>query len=169
MASKSPVAEEATLELFRNAFRLHAGGVVVFTMKNEAAQPIGFTATSLASLSAVPARATFNMIKSSSSYHAITLGRRVAVNFLSADAHHLGTRFAGPAEQRFAGDHWHEEDGIPVLNDASVVLITDITRIYDQGDNAIIVLNIERGAIREEHEPLLYYNRGYGTIAPVSA
>lgn len=152
------------LDLFRNTFRRHAGGVVVLTGADELGQPIGFTATSLASLSAVPARATFNVIKRTNGYRAIARGRRVAVNFLGAESADLGRRFAGPFEERFVGDHWSFDNGTPVLHDAAVTLFTEITDVYDQGENAIVVLEILGGRVGEEQDPLLYHNREFGTI-----
>ncbi|QZY51016.1 flavin reductase family protein [Leucobacter tenebrionis] len=160
-------SSETLLDLFRNTFRRHAGGVVVCTTVDDDGTPVGFTATSLASLSAVPPRATFNMIKSSSSFRAVQLGCRIAVNFLGAGSHELGQRFAGPAEERFAGDHWHEERGLPVIDDAGVVLFTKVASIYDHGENAIVVLEIQDGTLGDDQDPLLYHNRRFGTIAPV--
>lgn len=160
---------EEILELFRTTFRRHAGGVVVLTSVDEDGDPIGFTATSLASLSAVPARATFNVIKKSNGYRAIREGNTVAVNFLGADSHRLGGLFAGPFEQRFVGDHWVSRDGVPVLHEAPVVLITEIVNVYDQGENAIVVLEIREGEVREEQAPLLYHNRQFGTVALLAA
>ena len=162
--NETAVAETARLDLFRNTFRRHAGGVVVLTGVDAGGEPVGFTATSLASLSAVPARATFNVIKSSNGYRAISVGRRIAVNFLGAGSAELGRRFAGPFEDRFAGDHWRFEGGVPLLADAAVTLFTEITDVYDQGENAIVVLEITGGRIGEEQDPLLYHNREFGTI-----
>ena len=51
---------------FREMFRRHAAGVAIITV-NYQDQPYGFTATSVASLSAQPPRFTFNMARSSRS------------------------------------------------------------------------------------------------------
>lgn len=166
---QNTAASEELLELFRNTFRRHAGGVVVLTATDSDGKPVGFTATSLASLSAVPARATFNVIKKSNGYRVIAEGNTVAVNFLGADSQDLGGLFAGPFEERFVGDHWVERDGVPVLHAAPVVLITEIVNVYDQGENAIVVLEIRQGELREEQAPLLYHNRQFGTIAAIEA
>lgn len=163
--TENPLEGEQMLDLFRNTFRRHASGVVVLTANDPAGEPIGFTATSLASLSAVPARATFNVIKRSHGYRAIYIGNRVVVNFLGAESSALGELFAGPFERRFVGAHWRLEDGVPVVADAPVRLVTEIVDVYDQGDNAIVVVEIIRGHLGEERAPLLYHNRGFGTIA----
>ncbi|WP_053382405.1 flavin reductase family protein [Leucobacter celer] len=159
---------ERTLELFRSTFRRHAGGVVVLTANDAAGEPVGFTATSLASLSAVPARATFNVIKRSHGYRAVAVGNSVAVNFLGAESSELGALFAGPFEHRFVGDHWHFEDGLPVVDAAVVRLITEVVEVYDQGRNAIVVVEIKDGRICREQAPLLYHDRRFGTVAPLA-
>jgi len=168
MTQHTLAAETDLLDLFRNTFRRHAGGVVVLTGRTPDGEPVGFTATSLASLSAVPARATLNVIKASSSWPAIFEGNRLAVNFLGADTEHLGARFAGPTGERFQGDHWHEEHGLPVLTDAAVTLITEISAVISQNDNAIVVLDILDGHLGEEQAPLLYHDRRFVTIAPAA-
>ncbi|CAG7600235.1 flavin reductase family protein [Leucobacter soli] len=160
-------ADDALLDLFRTTFRRHAGGVVVLTSIDPTGEPIGFTATSLASLSAVPARATFNVIKKTNGYRAAFVGNRVAVNFLGAESAELGSLFAGPFEQRFVGDHWQLDGGVPVLPAAGVTLMTEIVNVYDQGENAIVVLEIVGGRVGDEQEPLLYHNRRFGTVSPI--
>lgn len=160
--------EEELLDIFRNCFRRHAGGVVVLTSVDELGAPIGFTATSLASLSAVPARATVNVIKKSNGYRAIRPGNRVIVNFLGADAEALGALYAGPFERRFEGDHWEWRDGVPALPGAAIRLSTEISDIYDQGENAIVVLSITDGDFGEDRDPLLYCNRKFGTMSELS-
>jgi len=55
------------LSAFKLAFRRHAAGVAVVTGRTPEGTPVGFTATSLASLAAVPPLATFNMARISTS------------------------------------------------------------------------------------------------------
>ena len=93
------------LSAFRQAFRRHAAGVAIVTAQTADGTPVGFTATSLASLAAVPPLATFNMALSASSWPAILETDRVVI-------HMLGVRNKGVAEilsadnsQRFRGDH----------------------------------------------------------------
>lgn len=161
-------ASQDLTELFRQSFRRLAGGVVVLTFTDDSGEPVGFTATSFASLSASPARATFNVIRSSSSYPALREGRRITVSFLGAKSSDIGLRFAGPADQRFEGDHWTERDGAPVLRDAAVVLDTSVERIIELDENAIVVLSIAGGEVGAEIEPLLYFNREFVTTRAAS-
>ena len=58
-------------EAFRLAFRRLAAGVSVITALDPDGVPVGFTATSLASLAAVPPMATFNMARTASAWRAV--------------------------------------------------------------------------------------------------
>lgn len=161
-------SHEHLLSVFRSTFRRHASGVVVITAYDADGRPVGFTATSIASLSAVPPRATFNMAQTASSYPAITVGNRLAVNFLGEDAIDLGMRFAGETSQRFAGDHWHEHEGVPVLPGAGAVLFAQIAAVHTHDTNAVVVLDVIGGEVRSEPQPLLYHDREYGTLVPIA-
>lgn len=157
---------ETVEEAFITAFRNHPGGVVVITGTGPDGTPVGFTATSLASLSAYPPRATFNIVQSASSWPAVAEGSRLAVHFLGRGSAPLAQRFAGAAAERFTGDHWYTNDlGLPILRDAVGVLITRVSRLVLVDLNAIVVLDIEQGRFSENHAPLLYHKRSFGTVA----
>src|SRR5665213_2935348 len=74
--------EDVTPDLaaFRQAFRRHASGVAIITALAPDGRPVGFTATSLASLAAVPPLATFNIARSASSWPAIAETDRVVIH-----------------------------------------------------------------------------------------
>jgi flavin reductase (DIM6/NTAB) family NADH-FMN oxidoreductase RutF len=163
--SQSPCTSAAEhVELFLDAFRQHPGGVVVVTMHDDGAVPVGFTVTSLASLSASPPRATFNMIKSSSSFRAIRPRRRLALNFLGRSSAELGLTYAGPAGARFAGAHWRVEDGLPVLPEATAIVDCEIEWIHDHGTNVIVVLGVRGGRAAPSNDPLIYCNKTFAAI-----
>ncbi|MFO7688950.1 MAG: flavin reductase family protein [Cryobacterium sp.] len=153
-------------ESFIKAFRSHPGGVVVITGLTPAGDPVGFTATSLASLSAQPPRATFNIAQSASSWPAVAIGSRLAVHFLDDAGQGLARRFATTTAERFRGDHWYSDElGLPILRDAVTVLITRVSHQTLLDLNAMIVLDIERGRFLENESPLLYHNRSFTTVA----
>ena len=157
---------ETVEESFIRAFRNHPGGVVVITGTTPDGQPVGFTATSLASLSAYPPRATFNIAQTASSWPAVAEGALLAVHFLAKESQGLAQRFAGTTSERFSGDHWYvNELGLPILRDAIGVLVTRVNRQISIDLNALIVLDIEEGRFSENHEPLLYHKRAFGTVA----
>lgn len=97
-------------QTFREMFRRHAAGVAIITA-NLNGSPFGFTATSVASLSAEPPRFTFNMARSSSSWPAVANAEYIGVHMLGGlENQALANRFARTRD-RFDGDHW--EPGPP--------------------------------------------------------
>ena len=84
------------LEVFKEAFRRHAAGVAVVTARDASGTPVGFTATSLASLAAVPPLATFNMARTASSWPAVAETDDVIVHLLGLRNRDLARRMSGP-------------------------------------------------------------------------
>src|SRR5690606_13742186 len=120
----------------------HAAGVAIITSRTPDGTPVGFTATSLASLSAEPPRATFNIAQTSSSWPAMTVGNFVAVHFLGVEAAKIAQKFATD-DDRFSGDHWHPgAHNLPIVDSNTAVLITTIADVIPQANNAVVVLDI---------------------------
>src|ERR1700754_4153694 len=96
-------------ESFRAAMRELAGGVTVVTVGKEA-DITGFTATSVASLSAQPPRLLVCVAQNSASWHALQHYPWFAVNLLRDDGCALANRFAGrdglEGADRYAGAQW---------------------------------------------------------------
>jgi flavin reductase (DIM6/NTAB) family NADH-FMN oxidoreductase RutF len=102
------------LEAFKQAFRRHAAGVAAVTSRTPEGVPVGFTATSVASLAAVPPLVTFNMARTASAWPAIIVGNRVAIHMLGPRSQHLAEKMAADNAVRFDGDHWADGPfGIP--------------------------------------------------------
>jgi len=90
---------------FREMFRRHAAGVAIITV-NYKDQPYGFTATSVASLSAQPPRFTFNMARSSRSWPAVANTTYLGVHMLGLDNLQLADRFAGALDSPPSSSSW---------------------------------------------------------------
>ena len=150
------------IDAFKSAFRRHAAGVAVVTSIAPDGHPVGFTATSLASLAAVPPLATFNMAQVSSSWPAITVGNQVAIHMLGPRSRHLAERMAADHDLRFAGNHWHTDDsGLPLLDGATAIVIGRIVDVHPVHNNAVVVVEIDHGILGDEDEALLYHERTY--------
>lgn len=150
------------IDAFKQAFRRHAAGVAVVTTLLPDGSPAGFTATSLASLAAVPPLATFNMAQVSSAWPAMTAGNHVIIHTLGPRSRHHAQRMAGDRDLRFAGDHFVEgPNGIPVLTDATSWMLGRIVEVHPVEANAVVVVRIEDGALGEPDEALLYHERSY--------
>ena len=137
---------------FKEMFRRHAAGVAIITA-NYNGVPFGFTATSVASLSAKPPRFTFNMARSSSSWPAVANTTYIGVHMLGLENQELADRFARTSN-RFDGDHWelgpHE---VPVLKDVAGWLIGKIQMRLSFENNAVVVVEVVEGQVGDDGSP----------------
>ena len=160
--SQEPELPAEGLEAFKRAFRRHAAGVAAVTTLDAQGRPVGFTATSLASLAAKPPLATFNMARVSSAWPAITVGNRVAIHMLGPRSKHHAERMAADRDLRFAGDHWHAgPHGIPLLDGVTAWMLGTIIEVHPVYDNAVVVVRIDDGGLGDEDDALLYHERSY--------
>ncbi len=150
------------LTAFTHAFRRHAAGVAVITALTPDGRPVGFTATSLA---AVPPLATFNMARTASAWPAIEHTDHVAIQTMGVRTRHLAERMSGDHDLRFDGDHWFPgPHGLPILKGVTAWMVGRIVERLHVAGNAVIVVQIEGGALGEPDTALLYHERTY--LAP---
>lgn len=150
------------LSAFKLAFRRHAAGVAVVTGRTPDGSPVGFTATSLASLAAVPPLATFNMARVATAWPAVEHTDHVLVHLLGSRNRALAERLSGPHEARFAGDHWRPGPlDLPLLDDVPAWMLGRIVERVPVADNAVVVVQIVDGGLGPDDEALLYHERGY--------
>ncbi len=148
---------------FRHAFRRHAAGVAAITSLTPSGRPVGFTATSVASLAAVPPLATFNMAQISSAWPAMTVGNRVAIHMLGPRTQHLAELMAADHDVRFEGDHWHPgPHGVPILDGVTAWMLGSIVDVHTVHNSAVVVVEIEQGELGPADDALLYHERRYG-------
>ena len=155
------------VEAFRAAFRRHAAGVAIVTTRGQGGSPVGFTATSLASLAAAPPLATFNMARTASSWPAIASAEAVIVHLLGRRDLDAARRMAGPADRRFTGRHWTEGPrGLPLLRGATAWFSGRIVERVPVAGSAVVVVRIDGGGVGAEDDALLYHDRTYLTPGP---
>jgi flavin reductase (DIM6/NTAB) family NADH-FMN oxidoreductase RutF len=163
--SSDPVASAFavdSLEAFKLAFRRHAAGVSAVTALGPDGKPVGFTATSLASLAAVPPLATFNMAQIASAWPAMTVGNHVAIHMLGPRTRYIAEKLAADNAVRFDGDHWASGPyGVPILRGVTAWMIGTIVEVHAVHNNAVVVVQIETGALGPEDDALLYHERQY--------
>ncbi|MFF0541761.1 flavin reductase family protein [Nocardia thailandica] len=146
--------------------RHYPAGVTVVTLAGEHG-PVGFTATSFASLSLEPPLISFNIAHTSSSIEALRGAESVVIHFLGEHQHHLAHRFSRSAAERFADRSlWTSLDtGEPVLHGTPIWLRASLHHLIDIGDHALAVGLVTR--VHDETDespaaaPLLYYNGRY--------
>lgn len=150
-------------EALKQAFRRHASGVCVITLKDEAGGPVGFTATSVTSLGSNPALATFNVARGASSWPALKTSEFVAIQMLNEGSLELAQKMSKDHTKRFLDDDWFAEEktGLPIFHKVNAVLIGRIIERVEVASNAVIVVEIIEGLLPEELPSLLYHQRGY--------
>lgn len=155
-----------TAEQFRASMRHYPAGVTVVTLCS-AAGPIGFTATSFASLSLEPPLVSFNIAHNSSSIEALRAAGSVVIHLLGEHQQHLAQRFSRTANERFADRSlWTTLDtGEPVLHGTPIWVRATIQHLIPIGDHTLVVALVTRVHDNTDEKPaaapLLYYNGHY--------
>lgn len=161
--------EPLTPERYKAVFRRHPAGVAVITLRHNG-QPVGFTATSVISVSAAPPFLAFSLASSSSSWPAIRTARSLAVNFLSAEQDHISARFATSGIDRFAEGGWRPlPTGEPVINEAVSWVRGRVIDRTPVGDSFLVSVGAVDSGTRADAAPLVYHDRTYHRIGDHSA
>ncbi|MEU1280808.1 flavin reductase family protein [Streptomyces sp. NPDC005805] len=165
--SARPDASPAGLApaLFKKAFRGYPAGVVVVTA-DAGSGPVGFTATSLTSLSLEPPLVSFGIATGSSSWPHIRRAETAVVNFLGAEQEDVARRFATSGIDRFAAPTaWHRlPQGEPVLDGTAGLLHLAIERFVPAGDHRIVVARVLGAELDEGRRPLVFHDGAYHAI-----
>jgi flavin reductase (DIM6/NTAB) family NADH-FMN oxidoreductase RutF len=152
-------------DVFLASFSLHPSGVAVITGLRDDGTPVGFTATSLASFSSSPPRASFNIARHASSFEAIALGKNLLLHFLASDQIDLARLMAADSRERFVGDHWQPGmGGLPQLVGVRAELVATIVAVTHVGENAAVVVEITDGSTHPDRPPLVYVERQYHVV-----
>jgi flavin reductase (DIM6/NTAB) family NADH-FMN oxidoreductase RutF len=148
----------ASPDLLRSVFRRHAAGVAVITARGDAG-PVGFTATSLSSVSAEPPMLSFGISTGASSWPAIAEAGHVGVHILGEHQQELAATFARSGADRFgAPTAWREgPEGVPVLDEVLAWLVCRIVGRVPAGDHRIVLAEVVLGDPAGAGRPLLYH------------
>jgi flavin reductase (DIM6/NTAB) family NADH-FMN oxidoreductase RutF len=153
---------------FRAALGMFATGVTVVTARGPDGAPVGLTANSFNSVSLSPPLVLWSLSRKAGTMPAFRAGSHYAINILAADQRELAERFAGKAEERFAGVAWHDGTaGAPVIDGAVAVFECFNRSRYEEGDHVIFVGEVERCSHRAGAQPLLFHGGRYYTELPL--
>lgn len=156
------VRTELNSEQLKSVFRGHAAAVAVVTLDGPAG-PVGFTATSVISISATPPLLAFSVDSSSSSWPALAGAATVVVNFLADNQSRVASRFATHGIDRFDADDWSRlPSGEPVLGGTRAwVLARVIDRVAVGRSHLVSLHALDHGQEQPDARPLLYLDRAY--------
>ncbi|MEU1020054.1 flavin reductase family protein [Streptomyces sp. NPDC005900] len=155
----------ASPDLLRSVFRRHAAGVAVITAAH-GSTPVGFTATSLTSVSAEPPMVSFGIGTGASSWPAVSETTHVGVHILGEHQQDLAATFARSGADRFgAPTTWHEgPEGVPVLDGALAWLVCRIVARVPAGDHRLVLAEVVTGDGSGEGRPLLYHQGRFNAL-----
>lgn len=146
---------------FRSVFRGHPAGVAVVALQHDG-RPVGFTATSVISVSAEPPLLAFSLASSSSSWPAVSRARTLAVSFLAHDQADVSARFATSGIDRFADGGWHAlPTGEPVIDGAVAWVRARVVERTAVGSSHLVTLHAVRRHVEPGGSPLVFHDRGY--------
>ncbi|MEU9185569.1 flavin reductase family protein [Streptomyces sp. NPDC048484] len=148
----------ASPDLLRSVFRRHAAGVAVITARGDDG-PVGFTATSLVSVSAEPPMISFGIGTGASSWPAISRTDHVGVHVLGEHQQELAATFARSGADRFGEPTaWREgPEGVPVLDDVLAWLVCRVVTRVPAGDHRVVLAEVVLGDPAGAGRPLLYH------------
>ncbi len=163
--------EDTLPAALRGAMRQLAGGVCIIAA-GEGDRRVGFTASSVTSLTLEPPCILVCINRRVSAWPTIREERRFCVNILASRHRALAVRFSGTGGVRGAarfdmGDWTVGEHGLPVLADALAAIECDLEEAIERHSHVIAI-----GAVRRLREvgtgkPLLYAQGQYGRMDPV--
>jgi flavin reductase (DIM6/NTAB) family NADH-FMN oxidoreductase RutF len=144
---------------FRRAMGLVPTAVTVITAPG-ADGPSGATANAVVSLSLEPALMLAALDRRSRTLAALRGAGAFGVSILAAGQEDLALRFAtkDPHPVKWDGVPWHDLDGVPAIEGATVALACELRDLLDGGDHAIVTGEV--GAIEATGAEPLIFSRG---------
>ena len=148
---------------FRQLLGRFATGVTVLTTRGPHGQPIGMTASSVASVSLDPPLLLVSVSREHDMHPALEAAQYFALNVLSADQEAVSRRFAGERPDRFSGIGYREsKHGVPILDGVLASIECEKHSTVPGGDHTVFFGLVIGGAVAERR-PLLYYRGGYAS------
>lgn len=153
------------MELFRN----YPNGVAIITAAGTDG-PVGFTATSVVSISAEPAVLAFSIRSAASAWPTIAAAESVVVHFLDTEHIALSQLFSTSGADRFAPVDWEElETGEPRLLEVGSWTRGVILDRVPAGGSAIVLVGASEASVGGVgRAPLVYHDRHYHSLTPIS-
>lgn len=157
---------------FKQVFRRHPAGVAVVALRHRG-RPVGFTATSVISVSAAPPLLAFSLASTSSSWPAVSEAATLAVSFLADGQDDVSARFATSGLDRFAAGGWTSlPTGEPVVDGAVSWVRARVVQRTPVGDSYLVSLRALAAGVPAagaETSPLVYHDRTYHRIGAHTA
>jgi flavin reductase (DIM6/NTAB) family NADH-FMN oxidoreductase RutF len=127
-------------------------------------KPHGTTVSAFTSLSAEPPLVLVALDRSSDLLRLLRRAGRFGVNLLAAGQEELGLACAKKGLDKFACVSWHDDGGLPRIDETAGWLACDVQELLPGGDH-IIVVGLVTACETTDAEPLLYHRRRFHSVA----
>lgn len=167
LRSEGVTCQAVTSSAFRGIFRMTVGTVAVVTAG--AGEPVGFTASSVTSVSVDPPMVTVGVARSSRSWPVIDRASHMGVHFLRSDQGDCARRFAENGSDKFSrqADWYWGPHRVPVLRDCMSSLLCEVsTRLRVSDASAVVVARVVATRVGSGSEPLTFGNGRYNDELP---
>ncbi|WP_265522365.1 flavin reductase family protein [Oerskovia flava] len=162
---------QLTPDRYKSVFRQHPAGVAVIALEHDG-RFVGFTATSVISVSAAPPLLAFSLASTSSSWPAVSAATTLTVSFLADHQDDVSARFATSGIDRFADGGWSRlASGEPVIDGALAWVRGRILQRTPVGDSYLVSLRALESDVGDrtaepttDRSPLVYHDRAYHRI-----
>jgi len=162
-------AEPFDSRAFRSALGCFPTGVAVITTTSSAAQHMGITVNSFASVSLDPPLVLWCLDKKSDRFNAFTNAPGYTINILGTEHQSVSSRLAKQGEHSLDGVALEATElGPPALMDALAVFECTSEQVHDAGDHVILVGRVVRFHRHEAGAPLVFFKGKYGALAEAS-
>lgn len=149
---------------FRALLGRFATGVSIVTIRDPGGQPLGMTASSLASLSLEPPLLLVAVDHQNNMHGPLKAAAHFAVNILASEQEALSRHFASTDPNRFDGVGYREgRNGVPLLEGALAQIECAMHAIVPGGDHTVFFGLVTGGTVTEQ-QPLIYYRGGYASL-----
>jgi flavin reductase (DIM6/NTAB) family NADH-FMN oxidoreductase RutF len=160
-----PAPAPVTGEGFRQALSWLSAGVSIVTTIGSEGQKLGFTATSVTSVSLNPPLVLVCVGNWSRAIDPIIAQTPFIIHFLAADQEHLARQFASSTPDKFSGVAYQlTASGCPRIEEAHASVESTPHQIYPAGDHTIIVGLVVDIQCGDPRSPLLYFRRQFHTL-----
>lgn len=163
-AARDPRAGPDT-DAVRDAFARWATGVAVIAARDDDGHVYAMTIAALTPVSVDPPLVLACIHNDAPLASVLVKGLRCGVSLLAEGQKRAATTFA----DRFAvpGDLLADDDGVPVVVDATAKLFGAVDAVLEGGDHRIVVVRVARVALSPDAlPPLLYWQRAYRRMEP---
>lgn len=131
-------------------------------------RPHGTTVSAFCSLSLRPPLVLVSLDRQSNLLAMIRDSGAYGINVLEHHQQHLARGFARKGDDKFEQVEWSLDHGLPRIHEAGLWLACSVHEMVQGGDH-VIVIGLVQAADQDTHQPLLYQQRSFGTLAPQGA